>query len=156
MSYLIDGNNVMDQAGTLDQDLSFARKRLINELVRFVAARRVKIRVVFDGIPEEDFPEGRSYKSVKILYARPGSDADSRIKDIIRKSSYKRDMTLVSSDRELGGFARRQGTRVISAGQFRSMLRETSEQTDTVGDTCCPEPVNVDEWLDFFEKPKKP
>lgn len=155
MPYLIDGNNVMDQAGTQDADLAAARRRLIHGLAHFVAANRVKVKVVFDGTPDEDFPEGRSYKSVRILYARPGSDADTRIKDIIGKSSYARDMIVVSSDRALGSFARRAGARVITAGKFRSMLKEATGQVIARERINPSEPVNVEEWLDFFKKPDR-
>jgi predicted RNA-binding protein with PIN domain len=152
MPYLIDGNNVMDQAGTQDADLAAARRRLIHGLAYFVAINRVKVKVVFDGIPDEDFPEGRSYKSVKVLYARPGSDADTRIKDIIRKSSYARDMIVVSSDRALGSFARRAGARVMTAGKFRPMLKEAAGLVIARERINPSEPVNVEEWLDFFKR----
>lgn len=144
----------MDQAGMQSGDLAAARKRLIQGLARFVAANRVKVKVVFDGTPGEEFPDGRSYRSVKILYARPGSDADARITDIIKKSSYRRDMILVTSDRALESFARRQGARVISAGKFRAMIKEAEDQLMAREKTGPPEPVDVEEWLDFFKSDK--
>ncbi len=154
MPYLIDGNNVMDQAGVQTGDLSAARKRLILGLVHFMAANKVKVKVVFDGIPDEEFPHGRIYKGVKILYAKPGSDADTSIKDIIKKASYRRDLILVSSDRALESFARRQGARVMTAGKFRAMIQEAEGQLIAREKTGPPGPVNVEEWLDFFKSEK--
>ncbi len=80
------------------------------------------------------------------------SDADSRIKDMIRRSSYKRDMVVVSSDREVMSFADRQGTRVMPSGRFRRMLDEAKAADRCKAKVGLEEPVNIDEWLEFFGK----
>jgi len=154
MPYLIDGNNVMAQTVGWHRNRTRARKGLIRDLAGFIAAHRVRVQVVFDGQPDEEFPEGTRYKSVEILYARHGSDADSRIKEIIRRASYKRDMIVVSSDRELASFANRQGTRVMASGRFRSMLDEAGMTDRSKAKVGVGEPVDVDEWLEFFNKPE--
>ncbi len=151
MPYLVDGNNVMAQTVGWHRDKATARRRLIHALARFLAVHKVKLKVVFDGVPDDEFPEGIKFKSVHILYARPGSDADSRIKDLVRKSSYKRDMIVVSSDRELASYAKNQGSKVISSGQFRAMLEEAAK-TAIPADKAGVGSVDVDEWLDFFKK----
>jgi predicted RNA-binding protein with PIN domain len=151
MPYLVDGNNVMAQTVGWHRDKAVARRRLIHELARFLAVHRVKLKVIFDGVPDDEFPEGCKFKSVHILYARPGSDADSRIKDIVRKSSFKRDMIVVSSDRDLASHAKNQGAKVISSGQFRVMLEEAAK-TAIPADKAGVGAVDVDEWLDFFNK----
>lgn len=151
MHYLVDGNNVMAQIVGWHRDKSEARKRLIHALARFVAVSRVKVKVVFDGVPDDEFPEGCKYKSVHILYARPGSDADSRIKTIVRNSSFKRDMVVISSDREVASHAKSQGAKVFSSGQFRALLEEAAKKvlpTDKAGTGR----VDVEEWLDFFKR----
>lgn len=150
MPYLVDGNNVMAQTGGWHTDKAGARRRLIHRLAGFLATRKMKVKVVFDGSPDNDFPEGTKYKSVHVLYARPGSDADTRIQELIRKSSKKRDLILVTSDRALAAFARRQGARVISSGQFRKMLEEAlvADVEKPVPD----EPVSVEDWLDYFKR----
>jgi predicted RNA-binding protein with PIN domain len=153
MHYLVDGNNVMAQTVGWRKDKPAARKRLIHALARFVAVHKVKVKVVFDGVPDDEFPEGRKFKSVNVLYARPGSDADSRIKDLVRKSSNKRDMIVISSDRDLAAHAKNQGAKVISAGQFRALLEEATEKA-IPSDKAGVGPVDVEEWLDFFKKPE--
>ncbi|MGO9570671.1 MAG: NYN domain-containing protein [Desulfomonilaceae bacterium] len=152
MPYVVDGNNVMAQAVGWHRDMAGARKRLIHDLVRFVAVQRVKLKVVFDGAPDEEFPEGRKFKGVHILYARPGSDADSRIKELVRKASYKRDLVVVSSDRALGSSIKHQGARVISSGEFRRLLAECLERTDSMEKSGQGDRVDVEEWLKFFNK----
>ena len=69
MPYVVDGNNVMAQTVGWHRDRAGARRRLIYDLVRFIAVQRVKLNVVFDGAPDDEFPEGRIYKGVRILYA---------------------------------------------------------------------------------------
>ncbi|MEJ2717133.1 MAG: NYN domain-containing protein [Deltaproteobacteria bacterium] len=115
MPYLVDGNNVMAQTVGWHRDRAAARKRLIRDLARFVAIRKVKVRVVFDGSPDDEFPEGRKYKSVLVLYAKQGSDADSRIKGLVDKSTNKRDITVVSSDKALGSYVAGRGAKVLTS-----------------------------------------
>jgi predicted RNA-binding protein with PIN domain len=150
MPYLIDGNNVMAQIVGWHRNPAAARRRLIHELVGLVAVRRVKVRVVFDGVPDAEFPEGRTFKGVHILYAKPGSDADSRIKELVARSSYLRHLVMVSSDRALASFAGRHGARVMPSHDFRMLLQDVrarAEEDKLVSDA----QMGVDEWLKFFE-----
>lgn len=152
MPYLVDGNNVMALSPGWHRDKAAARRKLIHDLARFVAARKAKVRVVFDGVPDDEFPEGRKFRSVLISYARPGSDADSRIKELIRKSSYKRDLLVISSDRSLGSFAKSYGAKVISAGEFRKALEEICAGEAVPLKTLPEGTVNVEEWMEFFAR----
>ena len=153
MPYVVDGNNVMAQTVGWHRDKAGARRRLIHDLVRFVAVKRAKLKVVFDGVPDEEFPEGLVYKGVRVLYARPGSDADSRIKDLLTKASNKRDLIVVTSDRALGSFAKHQGARTMYSGQFRRLLEDSAKQAVTIEKSGQGAAVDVEEWLEFF-KPK--
>ena len=153
MPYLVDGNNVMAQTVGWHRDRAGARRRLIHDLMRFVAVKRVKLRVVFDGAPDEEFPEGLIYKGVRITYARPGSDADSRIKELVSKASHKRDLIVVTSDRALGSFVKHQGARTMYSGQFRRLLEDSAKQAVAIEKSGQGAAVDVEEWLEFF-KPK--
>ena len=155
MPYQVDDNNVMALTKGWHRDKSAARRKLIRELAAFVAAHRAKVTVVFDGAPDDEFPEGCKFKSVRTLYARSGSDADSRIKELMRKSSYKRDLILVSSDRALASLARGQVGEVISAGAFRKMLDDAVRTAKAAGKSGQGEPIDVDEWLEFFHRSGK-
>jgi predicted RNA-binding protein with PIN domain len=155
MPYLVDGNNVMALTIGWHRDKSAARRRFIQELAVFVAVHRAKVKVVFDGAPDDEFPEGCKFKSVHILYARYGSDADSRIKELIEKSSHKRNLILVSSDRALVSHARGRVHKVISAGTFRTSLDDAARIAKAPDKSGQEKPVNVDEWLEFFEKSGK-
>jgi predicted RNA-binding protein with PIN domain len=149
MPYLVDGNNVMAQRVGWHRDKAAARRRLIRDLAVFVGATRAKLRVVFDGVPDDEFPEGRRFKSVQVHYARPGSDADTRIRELVAKSGAGRDIVVVTSDKALGSHVARMGAKVLRSGEFRRMIEDAlSSVPDKPGDR---EPVDVDEWLDFFE-----
>jgi uncharacterized protein len=153
MPYLVDGNNVMAQTVGWHKDRSAARKKLVRDLAAFVAAHRVGLKVVFDGVPDEQFPEGSKYKSVQVMYARPGSDADSRILDLVEKSSSRRDLIVVTSDKALGSRAQQKGARVIQSGKFRTALEEASRlEKEKPGEQ---DPVDLVEWLDFFGREGK-
>lgn len=154
MPYLIDGNNVIGGFGNLDPDLHKARKRLISALATFVKATRYKVRVVFDGAQDPDFPEGTRFKSVHISYARSGSDADQRIKDIVRRSTSPRDIVVVSSDRDLTAFAAAKGAKTVNSRDFRCELENAKEQLSLVEKTCASQTVNVEEWMEFFLEKK--
>jgi predicted RNA-binding protein with PIN domain len=85
MSYLVDGNNVMAQRVGWHRDKAGARRRLMTELSRFARGAGVTVEVVFDGAPEEFFPDGSYFMGVRVFYAERGSDADSRIKDLVER-----------------------------------------------------------------------
>ncbi len=151
MPYIVDGNNVMAQTVGWHRDRSGARRQLIHDLVHFVAVQRVKLKVVFDGAPDEEFPEGRKYKGVHILYARPGSDADSRIMELVSKASYKRDLIVVSSDRALSSHVKHQGARVVPSGQFRRLIEECLKKERSMDKSGQGDRVDVEEWLEYFK-----
>ncbi len=151
MPYIVDGNNVMAQIVGWHRDKARARRGLIHDLALFIAQRRVKLKVVFDGAPDDEFPEGLKYKGVHILYARPGSDADSRIMELVLNSSFKRDLIVVSSDRALTSFVKRQGARTMASGQFRRLLEAAAGIANTKEKSGRGENVDVDEWLEFFK-----
>jgi predicted RNA-binding protein with PIN domain len=111
---------------------------------------RTKVKVVFDGLSDELFPDDIRHRSVHILYSGPGADADSRIKDLVRTSSYKRDIVVVSSDRDLASFVRKQGTKVISSGKFRKMLKDAEKVDRPEIDSAQQASGDVEEWLEYF------
>lgn len=152
MIYLIDGNNVMAQIPGWRRDMSGAKKRLLLALAALVAARKVKVKAVFDGTPDREFPEGCVYKSVRVHYARTGSDADTRIREMVEQAGSKRDIVVVSSDKPLTSRVKQMGAQVISSGNFRRMLQEAASlEPEKPGDQ---ETIDVNEWLKIFQKPK--
>jgi predicted RNA-binding protein with PIN domain len=122
MSYLVDGNNVMAQRVGWHRDKAGARRRLLMELARFAREAGATVEAVFDGAPDEFFPDGSFFMGVRVFYAARGSDADARIKQLVEASRERRTLKVVTSDRALADYVRRCGAQVIRSGEFRRRL----------------------------------
>ena len=128
MSYLVDGNNVMGQRVGWHRDRAGARRRLMMELSRLARGERLKIEVVFDGAPDEHFPDGSRFMGVGVFYAARGATADDRIKGMVDAARDRRTLVVVTSDRQLADYVRRSGVRVQRSGEFRRRLDAIDEQ----------------------------
>ena len=156
MHYFVDGNNVTAARGNYSQSGASPRRQLIDKLVGFISIQPAKVVVFFDGEPDPMFPDGCKYRGVQIYYSKRGSDADSRIKEKVRRSSYRRDIVVVSSDRSLAATVSGLGAGVMPSHQFNRMLNESIDMKNPDSKSGCRESVDVSEWLDFFGKTKKP
>ena len=150
MPYIVDGNNVMGQTVGWHRDKSASRRALLMRVANFARARNARVTVVFDGAPDRGAPEGSAVQGVKVLYARPGSDADTRIEEIVDTSPNPRGLTVVTSDRHLAFLVRSRGAKVIRSGDFRIQLESI---TDRAKKTDGPERIesgDVNAWLRYF------
>src|SRR5438477_12597201 len=152
MSYLIDGNNVMAQRVGWHRDKAGARRSLLGELARFAREAGVTVEAVFDGAPDEFFPDGSYFMGVRVFYAERGADADARIKQLVEGSRERRTLKVVTSDRALADYVRRCGAEVIRSGEFRKRLdaaaagAEESESEARAG----VKEAEMDEWMYYF------
>ncbi|HEV3469541.1 MAG TPA: NYN domain-containing protein [Pyrinomonadaceae bacterium] len=149
MSYLVDGNNVMGQRVGWHRDKPGARRRLLEELARFAREAGASVEVVFDGAPDEAFPEGSEYGGVRVFYAARGSDADARIKQLVEASRERRTLKVVTSDRALAAYVRRCGAAVVRAGDFRRRLDETTDDAKTPAREGVEE-SELGDWMYYF------
>ncbi len=153
MSYLVDGNNVMGQRVGWHRDKAGARRRLLGELARLVREAGLSVEVVFDGAPEEHFPDGSSFMGVRVFYAERGSNADERIKRLVEASREPRTLKVVTSDRELASYVRQYGAHVVRSGEFR---RRLDERTSAGGAKAAREARDgvaaseLGEWMSYF------
>jgi predicted RNA-binding protein with PIN domain len=147
MSYLVDGNNVMGQRVGWHKDKAGARRRLLDELSQFALARHAIVRAVFDGAPDQSFPDGSRYRGVTVFYAEKGSDADERIKRLVEAEKEKQTLKVVTSDRQLAEYVRRCGVQVIRSGEFRKRLDEINSSPHSV--EVKPEEPS-EGWMRFF------
>ena len=149
MSYLVDGNNVMGQRVGWHRDRAGARRRLLADLARLARAAGVTIEVVFDGAPDDSFPDGADFMGVRVYYAARGSDADARIKQLVEASRERRTLKVVTSDRALADYVRRCGAEVIRSGEFRRRLDALAEGGEG-GDEPRVEESELGEWMYYF------
>ena len=156
MSYLVDGNNVMAQRVGWHRDKAGARRRLLRELARLARAEGLTVEAVFDGAPDEHFPDGSSFMGVRVFYAERGSNADERIKRLVEESRERRTLKVVTSDRALTGYVRRCGVEVIRSGEFRKRLDASESERASAKDEAgrgAREGVKeseMDEWMYYF------
>jgi predicted RNA-binding protein with PIN domain len=147
--YLIDGNNVIGQRVGWHRDKPGSRRQFLSDLVRFVHLKKVRIAVVFDGAPDAAFPDGSIHRGVKIFYSRKGSDADSRIVEMVENERNRRNLIVVTSDARLAARVRVCGVEVMRSGQFRRMLDETADPSIDEDESEIRD-ENLDEWLRYF------
>jgi predicted RNA-binding protein with PIN domain len=149
--YVIDGNNVIGGRVGWHRDKPGSRRLLLHDLARLARAKKLRLNVVFDGAPDPQFPDGSSYRGVRIFYARLGSDADSRIVEMVEDERNKKSLVVVTSDRKLTSRVRASGARVLRSGEFRRMLDEIAENaTDQEADTPKIKDDEMSEWLRYF------
>lgn len=150
MILIIDGNNLIGGYRTNRTNWSAVRKDLVLKLVKYVGVTGRKVKIVFDGVEDTLYPEGIIFKGVQIFYARVGKDADERIKSMVRNASYIRDITVVSSDRELTSCVSGLGAKVMTRETFRcelSTLRYREGKNLKESDL---KAEDISEWLTFF------
>ena len=150
MSYLVDGNNVMAQRVGWHRDKAGARRRLLTELARFAREAGARVEAVFDGAPDESFPDGSYFMGVRVFYAERGSDADSRIKRMVESSRERRTLKVVTSDRALADYVRRCGAQVVRAGDFRGRLDAAAGEGAVSDERGGVKSSELDEWMYYF------
>jgi predicted RNA-binding protein with PIN domain len=149
--YVIDGNNVIGGRVGWHRDKPGSRRLLLHDLARLARVKKLRLNVVFDGAPDPQFPDGSSYRGVRIFYARLGSDADSRVVEMVEAERNKKSLVVVTSDRKLTSRVRASGARVLRSGEFRRMLDEIAENTsDQEADMPKIKDDEMSEWLRYF------
>lgn len=150
MAYIVDGNNVMGQTPGWHRDKPKARRRLLEQLASFARTKKARVTAVFDGRPDDEFPEGSAYRGVKILYAERGSDADRRIEKLVESSRDRRGLTVVTSDRSLAFKVRARGALTLRSGEFRKLVEECLNRALDIEDGEQPELDDLNGWLRYF------
>ena len=152
MPYLIDGHNLIACLPDIDLEDPDDEAKLVTKLRGFAAGQGKKCTVIFDG----GLPGGHSSmanKAVKVIFASAAhSDADSLIKQRIRKTRDAANWTLVSSDNGVLDCARRHKMKWMRSDEFARRLQRQSRRQDRRGEDEQAQisPDEVDEWLDIF------
>jgi uncharacterized protein len=125
MHIIVDGYNLIRQSDTFRQaerkSLEEGRNALIRSLAGYRKLRGHRITVVFDGWVGGSPREERDLAGgVEIIYSRLGEKADEVIKRLLQAGS--EEIMVVTSDREIAGFAARRGKTSIASAAFASLL----------------------------------
>jgi predicted RNA-binding protein with PIN domain len=120
MHWLIDGYNLLHKSGGAGRSLEEARERLLIRLAG-LTGKGHRVTVVFDnqGRPAGPGGTGARIPGLKTVFAPV---ADDYIIKMVRESDTPRDITVVSSDREVTGVSRQLGAQVVDAVDFARRL----------------------------------
>ena len=130
---IIDGYNLIRQSPRLKhldhQDIQLGRQTLLEDLALYKKGKRHRITVVFDGANAPVFTQPKDrINGIDILFSRAGESADTIIK---RMSTREKDKALiVSSDRDIIGFAMSRGAAVISSLHFGEKIARSDPVPD--------------------------
>jgi predicted RNA-binding protein with PIN domain len=121
MHLIVDGYNLIRQSPQLQildaMDLQAGREALLELLVWYRGRSHHRITVVFDGWQHGDFRENRDrQQGLIIIYSRRGERADEVIKRLLHQERER--ALVVTSDREIQGYAEQVKAAWINAGEF--------------------------------------
>ncbi len=154
MYYLVDGYNVIFADASLAKYMQnqpeTARKQLLQKLYNLYVHKRQHSVVVFDGqmgvIEKEKSPPG-----VKVIFSK-GTNADNKIRNIVKTADDTSQITVVSSDyKDIGIYVKSSVKNVISAQEFLEILGEVEHKHK--GKPEKPESISEEEinyWLKEF------
>jgi predicted RNA-binding protein with PIN domain len=159
MPYLIDGNNLIGTLPDLELRDPGSRFELINRLLAFQQIHKTRILLVFDGPPDDSIPQKIKIRPLfKVYFSEKGNNADAIIKKLIAKETDTRRFFVVSSDRELKDFARKNGASTLNSREFqrelKRALKKYKKQCELDKDVSLPSPLEVDQWKKVFKKKK--
>ncbi len=154
MPYLIDGHNLIGQLPDLSLDDPHDEAKLVERLRSFMAHRRKRCTVVFDGGlpggPSRDLSTG----SVRVVFAHGGTTADRIILERLRTTRDAHAWIVVTADREIIAVARRCHARVLSPAEFARQMQSAHQEhvPAALKDNPNPRvtPEDVQEWLRLF------
>jgi predicted RNA-binding protein with PIN domain len=122
---LIDGYNLLFQnpelRKILERDLEKARRILIDQLEEYAGKNSLHILIVFDGDIKMKFrDESRSH--VEVCFSKSPEKADPLIKRLLEKTKKNQDLTVVTSDNEIGNYAKLCEVSVTSSQKFAEQI----------------------------------
>lgn len=149
--FLIDGYNLAFAWGPVRREMLVdkqkGREALIGLLARYKKAAGCGITVVFDG-REGHGVGGGNVRGIKVLYASKPATADDEIYRLVSVSRNRGSLTVVSSDRQVAGFAKRHRASAMGSGVFAEKAERAMARTSEGGEK--PEAADVEEWAEYF------
>ena len=125
MPYLIDGHNLVPHLPGLSLADPDDEAKLV-QLIKRYCSRHSRTAVVFF---DRGMPGGRSSLSgggVEVYFASESSSADTLLRQRLHEQPDAKNWTVVSSDGEVAGAARRRGARVMPSAEFAAELTAAS------------------------------
>ena len=146
MAIIVDGYNVLHTAKWLASGWKgVGRAELCKLLGQLSQVTGEKVTVVFDAAPPKRGPGIGKELMAEVVFSGHGRKADDVIIKMINESSGPRDLTVVSSDREIRAAAKRRGCKVRPAGEF---IQASARQLGSAMRDLAAEPEEKEKGLD--------
>ncbi|MCP3676651.1 MAG: NYN domain-containing protein [Deltaproteobacteria bacterium] len=134
----IDGYNIIGATygmEMLNRDIEGVRDMLIKRLAEYRKSRAkegtLRMTVVFDGTRSGRLSRSREMVAgIEVVFSRSGELADHILKEMAKNT--REGLTLVTSDRDVADYAKRQESVVISSEEFNDIL-EMAAYSDMKG-----------------------
>ena len=119
------------------------------ELVARVAAIGVPAWIVFDSKARREAGRvQRTFRHVRVQFARPDQTADDVLIEAARRAKDLRSLVLVTDDRELSGRCRFLGLRTLGVEAFMERLQPTTETPERPDRPLSKQ--EIEDWLRYF------
>ncbi|MBK9925897.1 MAG: NYN domain-containing protein [Anaerolineales bacterium] len=150
MPYLIDGHNLIPKLG-LRLDSPDDEMELVAILQEFCRIERKQVEVYFDGAPTPHAGT-RKLGTVTAHFIPLGTTADDAIRRQLKKMGKRaKNLTVVSSDRQVGADAHAVQAEVISSETFAMLLRQARNSAPKPSEDRKLSKQEVEDWLKLFE-----
>jgi predicted RNA-binding protein with PIN domain len=132
MIYILDGYNIVKQVEQLEnKELKVQRDWLIKILIekKPQGGYKNKVLVVFDGKYEIGVGKCFKFKNYNIeVYFTSLNSADDEIKKIVKNAKNKKEIVVVSDDKEVCRFVSYYGAKVLGVKEFLSRINKNVRQ----------------------------
>lgn len=131
MAIIVDGYNVLHTSRWLSSSWKgIDRQRFCKLLGKLAKHSSEKITVVFDAVPADGIRGGEG--PLEVIFSGHGRTADDVIIQMVNESSGCRELTVVSSDRQIRAAAKRRGCKIQRAGEFIRMAAGELAQVNKI------------------------
>jgi len=154
--YIVDGYNVIHAIPSLKKLLAHdgfqAREQLAFLVSRLTFRKKFRCTIVFDGAKPHEHHPPQSHSPLHIVFSSPLS-ADAKIKSMIEASKNRSLLVIISSDREILGYAKVCSCSTYTSKYFSNLLFDEPDKGEEKDSTALSK-VQVDEWLKIFGEKK--
>jgi predicted RNA-binding protein with PIN domain len=155
MPIIIDGHNLLwaiQNVGHTHEPI--AELQLCHIVSRYLRAAGEKGEIVFDGTGPPDKGRFDNISALEVLFSGPAADADKIIEDKVRASTAPKNLTVVSSDRQVRAAAHaRKAATVKSEVFWQNLARELTRkrpQEEPPAKRWGLSESETEQWLEFF------
>ncbi len=136
MDIIVDGYNVIfkiPELGYTTQkcDIEVLRNRFLATLEQYKEKRKHKLIVVFDGQGDGNSSETR-VAGIDVVFSRHDLDADEEIKRMVSGSDNPRQITVITSDRDIEQYVKKYGCKVVDPLTFYRDIKKKVAHMQTV------------------------